>query len=322
MSAARWKIALVGVGEVAWKHLDALQALDGRVAVVSAVEPDAIRRARVAARMNILTFGSLRELLGDDHGAHVALITSPSHLHAAQIAEAAAHGLHCIVEKPFAMTSAGARRAIDAIRRADRRLFVSHQLRAAHVYDTIRQIIADGALGDVHSVTAQVFLRRDPAYFEASPWRVDAARGGDVLHNQAIHALDLLVWWFGRPDEAQMIREQRPDTTRAARSAAMIMRWGHTIGSLHATTRSTAHDAMFRVCVLGVRGAVEVCDGVIMRWEVDAVRPDVADRGSELRARWLARVFDALDGEDQGALFDVNPCMIVCELLDQEGARG
>lgn len=326
MNTKRWRLALIGAGEVGQKHLRALSSLSARVEVVAVVDPDPEQRARVAEDFNLSTFADL-DALGDaphlnDEAVEVALIASPSHLHADQAIRLAGWGVHAIVEKPLALSYEDARRVQEAFERAGRRFFVAHQLRAGRAWGEAREIIDSGALGDVHTLAAQVFLSRDPRYYEASPWRARAVQGGDVLYNQAIHALDLLVWWMGRPDEVTIMRDQPDDTPCAARSAAMIMRWGSAIGTIHTTTRSMAQDAALQVRVLGTRGDVLASDGVLTYRSAASPETIVSDRGQDLRARWLSRVFDALETGAHDPITSVAPSMIVLELLDQGRAHG
>ena len=61
-----------------------------------------------------------------------------------------------------------------------------------------KALLDAGELGTVLGGSATVLWHRDPAYYQARPWRGRVREsGGGVLINQAIHTLDLMEWLLG-----------------------------------------------------------------------------------------------------------------------------
>ena len=98
-------------------------------------------------------------------------------------AEAGVRGIFC--EKPFARTLAEADAMIDACDRAGAKIAVSHQSRVNRFAHTLKEMIADGAIGEVKEAH--------------SAGKQDHRGGGQDLMVLGTHSLDLLCFLFGRP---------------------------------------------------------------------------------------------------------------------------
>jgi predicted dehydrogenase len=80
----------------------------------------------------------------------VVVIAAPNGAHAPLGMAALSHGLHAVVDKPFATTVADARAMTDEARR--RRLLIApyHNRRWDGDFLTLRRLVSDGALGSLH----------------------------------------------------------------------------------------------------------------------------------------------------------------------------
>ena len=98
-------------------------------------------------------------------------------------AEAGVRGIFC--EKPFAPTLVEADAMIDACDRAGTRVAVSHQSRVGQFAHKLKEMIADGVIGEVKTVRSE--------------GKQDHRGGGQDLMVLGTHALDLLCFLFGHP---------------------------------------------------------------------------------------------------------------------------
>ena len=74
---------------------------------------------------------------------------------------------------------------------------MQNRYNAANLF--VKRYIEDKKLKNAHGT---VLWHRDAAYYESGDWRGKwATEGGGVLINQALHTLDLLIWFCGEPDE-------------------------------------------------------------------------------------------------------------------------
>jgi UDP-N-acetyl-2-amino-2-deoxyglucuronate dehydrogenase len=128
----------------------------------------------------------------------VALVGTPSGLHAEHARAAARRGLTVLVEKPLDVTTERIDALIGECDRADVKLGVIFQDRAAPDLVWLNHLLRAGALGTAILVSARVKWHRPPDYYRGSSWRGTwALDGGGALMNQGIHTVDLLLWLLG-----------------------------------------------------------------------------------------------------------------------------
>ncbi|MCD6404450.1 MAG: Gfo/Idh/MocA family oxidoreductase [Planctomycetes bacterium] len=105
-------------------------------------------------------------------------------------------GRHVISDKPIC-TDSGQLRDIASLA-AEGNLCVGCMLnlRDEGVFRTMRRLIGEGAIGQVHTVT---FLGQHPLSYASRPaWYFEEGRQGGTINDIAIHAIDLVGWMTGR----------------------------------------------------------------------------------------------------------------------------
>jgi UDP-N-acetyl-2-amino-2-deoxyglucuronate dehydrogenase len=190
------RAAIVGCGTVAANHARAYRAASG-VDLVACCDPVPGRAAAFAARHGIeAAVGDMDALL--DLGADVVSVCTPHPTHEAVVLAAAARGVHVLCEKPIAVDLSAGLRMVEACEAAGVILGVAFQRRFWPAARRIRAAIEDGTVGIPVLGHASVLLHRDTGYYTADAWRGTwATDGGGVLMTQAIHHLDLLMWFMG-----------------------------------------------------------------------------------------------------------------------------
>jgi 1,5-anhydro-D-fructose reductase (1,5-anhydro-D-mannitol-forming) len=132
---------------------------------------------------------SLEDLL-DDPEVDAVYISTTNDLHAAQTIAAAAAGKHVLCEKPLAMTVADAKAMQAACERAGVVFGTNHHLRGAPAIVKMRELIEQGAIGDV--VAARIFHARSLAP-EFRHWRLSRPdAGGGVVLDLTVHDADTI----------------------------------------------------------------------------------------------------------------------------------
>ena len=195
---------LIGVGNIAPVHAAAIAGTpDAELVAVATRDPE---RGRAFADK----FG------GEQHGCEwhadyadllqrpdvdVVTICAPHDLHLPMTLAAARAGKHVLCEKPMARTPVECDAMIEACDRAGVALGVIFQSRSERLSRRLKQLIDEGSLGRLLWVSANTIWYRTDDYYRSGPWRGTwAHEGGGVLINQAMHALDLLLWLTGMPD--------------------------------------------------------------------------------------------------------------------------
>jgi predicted dehydrogenase len=205
------RVAVIGAGLVAQRsHLPAYAASDE--AQIGALVSGHVETAReVAARFgNPRVLGSWQEAVVDPEVDAIDICT-PNALHAEIAIAGARAGKHVLVEKPMALSLAGADAMIAAARQAGVTLMVAHNLRFVPIYETIKRIVSEGTIGRPLAARG-VFMHAGPDEFWGAAsdwfWKEEHAGGGSLL-DMGIHMIDLMRWFIDRP-----VREVTAMTSR------------------------------------------------------------------------------------------------------------
>jgi 1,5-anhydro-D-fructose reductase (1,5-anhydro-D-mannitol-forming) len=167
----------------------AVQATDG-VRAIAVFSTSAERGHQFAHDTGLPRSYDTLEALLDDPEVDVVYVSTTNDLHASQTIAAAAAGKHVLCEKPLSTTLADARRMQSACDRAGVLLATNHHQRGAATVTKMRQLIEDGAIGDV--VAARIsFTSSLPV--EMRTWRLDRPdAGGGVAFDLTVHDADTL----------------------------------------------------------------------------------------------------------------------------------
>jgi predicted dehydrogenase len=145
------RVAVIGAGY--WgPHLarNFRAAPDWDLVAVCDLDADRARRV-VGPRSTVDVLTSTAELLARDDVDAVAVAT-PAATHVGLVLAALDAGKHVLVEKPIAHDGAAARRMVARAARVDRVLMVDHTFCYTAPVLKIRELVADGALGDIQYV--------------------------------------------------------------------------------------------------------------------------------------------------------------------------
>lgn len=190
------RVALVGPGKVAATHARAV-ARSADAVLVAVVGRDPARAQHLADAFDARAFSSLDAAVAAV-GPEVAIVCTPHPNHAAAALGAFEHGLHVLVEKPLAVEPAEARAMVEGARAAGVQLGVVSQRRWYEPVRRMKAAIDEGRIGGPILATVTVLGWRGPEYYAMDPWRGTwSGEGGGVLVNQAVHQLDLLLWFMG-----------------------------------------------------------------------------------------------------------------------------
>jgi len=194
------RIAIVGLGMAVTPHAKSLLDLKDRVDVVWAVSPSEKRRTAFAARFGFPTAGSLDPIIADPSISAVGVLTPPN-THLEIVEKLARAGKHILLEKPLEITLDRSQTLVAAGEKAGITIGVVLQNRFKAAAEKLKQLLADGAIGEVIGCSTKVPWWRPQSYYD-EPGRGSKARdGGGVLISQAIHVLDLMLSLAGPVDE-------------------------------------------------------------------------------------------------------------------------
>jgi phthalate 4,5-cis-dihydrodiol dehydrogenase len=187
MTAQRLRFGICGLGFAGAVLMAPSMKRHPHVTIASACDPVEATRAAFAAEYGIPVHATLTDML-EKEPLDAVYIASPHQLHADQVVEAAARGLHIVVEKPLTLSIPDGERMVDAVKRAGVQLVVGTSRSHDPVIATMRDIVLGGevgALGMIHCLNYTDFL-----YRPRRPEELDTSKGGGIVFNQLPHQID------------------------------------------------------------------------------------------------------------------------------------
>lgn len=166
-------------------HLRAL-AHSSDVAVVAVAEPVEALRANAVAAFGVTGYSSLEDLLHEG-GVDGVLVVTPSDSHVEVIRSVAAARLPILCEKPCGVSVADTRAAQALVSEAGVMLQVAYWRRFVPTLQEMRARVADGAFGDILSVSCLQWDGEPPS----AAFR---ARSGGILVDMGVHEFDQARW--------------------------------------------------------------------------------------------------------------------------------
>ncbi len=197
------RLGIVGCGAVAERyHLPAVAASPD-VRLVGLVDPRLERATELAAQYGAeLVTGDAAELIG---AVDAAIVATPNSLHA-DVATVLGHGgVHLLIEKPLARTTAECDAIAEAVAAGGVVAAVGHDFRQFPVARTAQALLADGIPGDVERAELLQSAGGNWPHTSADAFTRERM-GGGVLIDFGVHMLDLLAWWLG-PLEVDSYRD-------------------------------------------------------------------------------------------------------------------
>ncbi|MDA1193390.1 MAG: Gfo/Idh/MocA family oxidoreductase [Candidatus Poribacteria bacterium] len=207
------RIGIVGAGGIAHAHAGACAELpDVELAAVCDVSPDALNayadRFQVPNRYN-----SLADMLAAET-LDAAIIATWGRFHAENGIELAESGKvrAILCEKPFTLNAAEAQRLVAAARENDVLLAEAFKFRHHPMHLKARQLVDDGAIGEVMSIRSTFTGTNGQGPESRRPqdnWRFNKARGGGAIYDLACYNLHHARFMFGA-EPMRVFASQQP----------------------------------------------------------------------------------------------------------------
>jgi predicted dehydrogenase len=244
----RWGI--VGPGRIARSVMGDFAHVEGARPV--AVASRSAERADAFAQQHGLerSYGSYAEILADPD-VDVLYLATPHAQHAAVALAAVDAGKALLVEKAFTATTAGAAEVVERARQ--RGVFVMEAMwtRFQPAVVALRELVADGAIGEVRSVQADLGVDRvyDPAD------RLFALElGGGALLDLGVYVVSFAQMLLGAPDTVTAAGSTYPTGVDA--EAGLLLGWDDGRSAL--LTTSLRYPTPGSARVFGTEGWIDV----------------------------------------------------------------
>lgn len=129
------------------------------------------------------------------------IVTSVDRTHHTYIIRAMELGCDVITEKPMTVDADKCQAILDAVERTGRNVRVTFNYRYAPHHTKARELIEDGAIGQVTSVHFEWLLNTQHGADYFRRWHRDKRNSGGLLVHKSTHHFDLVNFWIGsEPD--------------------------------------------------------------------------------------------------------------------------
>lgn len=257
------RAAIVGLG---WWGKTIVDAVQGKTDKITFVAANTRTRSKVEAfcqERKLALKDDLDSILSD-RAIDAVVYTTPHSLHEEHIRRAAAAGKHVCVEKPFTLTVASAKAALEAVKKTGVVLAVDFQRRFHPSVGEMRRRMRDGSLGTVTCCVGEVSSPSGLALPKES-WRTNPRETpAGAMTGLGVHLVDGFIDLCGEIEEVYCVNTRRAaplvdDTT--------VFTLKHRNGVISTNYCTLASAASYCIAAFGTRGIAET-----MRPSLDTFR--------------------------------------------------
>lgn len=186
--ASTHRVGLLAYGAIGHEHNQAVRGTPGlELAAVCDVNPD-----RLAAALELApdarTFTDAAAML-DSGLLDVVVVSTPPNTHYRWAKEALSRGIHCVLEKPMALTTVECDELMALAAEKNRVLIVYQNRRFDADFVTMAGIIASGEIGDVFQYDSFVGGYSEPCTY----WHSNAEISGGAIFDWGSHFIDQIL---------------------------------------------------------------------------------------------------------------------------------
>jgi predicted dehydrogenase len=245
----RW--GFIATGTIATSQARDLALTEGAQALAVASRDEGRARAFADRHGFERAYGSYDALLADPD-VDVVYVATPHAQHHAVVTAALRAGKPVLVEKSMTCTAAAARDLVALARAQGLFLMEAMWTRFQPNVVRLRELLAEGAIGDVRTVTADFGFRIDPSDTGARLW--DPAQGGGAMLDAGVYPVSFAQMLLGAPSSLQVTGVLAPNGVDA--EAALLLGFPGGQQALLATTLVSRPPSTARV--VGTDGWIDV----------------------------------------------------------------
>ena len=273
------RIALLGTGRIAGKHLHAIAEHGEELELVGVCDvcPEALKHESIPEGTPV--YQDLETMVLETKPDIVSICT-PSGMHPDHTIRCAALGVHVMTEKPMATRWQDGLDMVRACDDAGVQLFVVKQNRLNATLQLLKRAVSENRFGRIHMVNINVFWTRPQEYYDAAEWRGTWEHDGGAFMNQASHYIDLLDWLIGPVESIHAMMATRERNIEVEDTGVLNVRWrSGAMGSMNVTMLTYPKNLEGSITILGEHGTVRI-GGVavneIQEWSFADEHPDDA----------------------------------------------
>ena len=187
----QYGVMLIGCGHIGCEHLAGIYCQDN-IRIEAVVDVNAETARRTARQYAARHYGIDYRPFLSDPAVEIVIIATYVASHLSILKDCLAHGKHVLCEKPIAASIDEGRAFYEAVKRASSQVLIAHILRHNQSYIRIRQLIAQGAIGELK-------LMRMVQNHHAMNWSRYRRLLEDCspIVDCGVHYIDVMQWFAG-----------------------------------------------------------------------------------------------------------------------------
>lgn len=226
---------VIGCGRIFEKHAVALQSVKNTICVIAVVDPVLERSTKASEIFKCKKFSSIEEFCSEGQ-ADLAVILTPSGLHAQNIYDIKNNVKTVLVEKPVCL-SLDDMECLERLSETALEIYVVKQNRYNSPIAELRDWIDTAVSTPLIYGTVRLRWCRDSHYYSQDSWRGTWLLDGGVLTNQASHHIDILQMFMGEVEEVYGVASYSEPSIETETTAIVTIKFSNgAIGLIEATT--------------------------------------------------------------------------------------
>lgn len=256
------RYAIIGCGRIAPNHITAAKAnklnIVGICDIVNQKMDYLVEKESFSEETK--KYIDYKEMLEQEKPELVAILTESGN-HAKIAIDCINAGCNVIIEKPIALSIADADCILEAGKKNNKKICVSHQNRFNKSIVKLRDAIEGNRFGKLYHGAAHIRWHRSKEYYFADSWRGTWEQDGGTLMNQGIHNIDLLRWMFGDEiDEVYAYTDKLKHNYIEAEDfgAALVKFKNGAYGIIEGTSNLFKNDLEETLYIFGEKGTAKI----------------------------------------------------------------
>ncbi len=191
------KVAVVGLGKMGLSHLSIIKAHPD-VSLVAVCDTAKYVLDLLEKYTGVAVYSDYDTLLQQE-ALDAVIIATPSSSHGPMVRAALQRNINVFCEKPFCLDVDEGKELAQLAQSKGLVNQVGYHYRFDAAFQETKRLLDAGAIGEVTHILAEAY---GPVILQpkGATWRTRRSEGGGCLYDYAAHPLNLINWYFGRPE--------------------------------------------------------------------------------------------------------------------------
>jgi len=190
------KVGIIGCGKIFPRHFEAINKNDD-YDLVSICDTNPLSLKHASDKTGVTSFKNYKKMI-DNANLDLVVIATPNYQHYEQAIYCLQNGSDVLIEKPATLDPKLINEICSVAKKNSQKAYCVLQVRLNSCIQNLKKLIDSKEIGDIRGISLVQRWQRPKEYFD--DWRGNPNEGGGILHECAIHYLDILCYLFGRPE--------------------------------------------------------------------------------------------------------------------------